>query len=103
MASVEAAQEVVDFLGDPALFYAAREVYDFVDATVRAYVRAGAGDVLPDDLRRVVVSSCARLVRNPELVRSESIGDYSVTHGAPFTGWTLPELAILNRYRRRAL
>lgn len=76
--------------------------YFFVENAVRAYVHAGSAP-LPDELLRVVLFAYGRLIGNPELERQESIGDYSVTHGAPFTGWTLPELVILNRHRRRAL
>jgi len=46
------------------------------------------------------VSACARLTDNPQLAREESIGDFSITRTV-FNGWTLPELAVLHRYRRR--
>lgn len=105
MAAATAA-DVAAFLGqpgDPAVIALAEEALPFVTATVRGYTRGRgfASDWYPDDLALVIVSSTARVVTNPALTRSESIGDYSVTHGA-FLGWTLPELAILNGYRKRA-
>ena len=75
-----------------------------VAAMVRAYTRgAGFDDGEPaDDLARVIVSSATRLVSNPTHQVSAAIDDYTVRPGV-FTGWTLPELAVLNRYRVRAL
>lgn len=98
--------DVAAFLGqgdDPSLVALAREQLPFVTATVMGYVRGRGftGDVPADDLALVIIASAARLVGNPDLTRSETIGDYSVTPGA-FLGWTLPELAILNRHRKRA-
>jgi hypothetical protein len=76
---------------------------DTVTAMVRAYVRDRGftyGEPA-DDLARVIVSSTARLVGNPEHNIEETVGVFSVRHGV-FNGWTLPELAVLNRYRKRA-
>lgn len=101
------ATDVAGFLGqgdDASVVALAEEHLPFVTATVRAYTR-GAGfttDGPADDLALVIIASTARLVTNPALARSETVGAYSVTHGQ-FLGWTLPELAILNRYRKRAL
>lgn len=101
------ATDVADFLGqgaDASVVALAGEHLPFVTATVRGYTR-GAGFTTEgpaDDLALVIVASAARLVTNPALAKSETVGAYSVTHGT-FLGWTLPELAILNRYRKRAL
>lgn len=100
------AQQVADFLGQgdvPETLALAGAQLPFVLATVEAYTRGRgfvAGEPGPD-VALVVIASTARLVSNPDLKRSEKIGDYEVTPGA-FLGWTLPELAILHRYRRRA-
>lgn len=105
--STGTAQDVADFLGqggDASVIALAGEHLPFVTATVKAYTRgAGFSDDGPaDDLALVIVASTARLVTNPAVAKSETVGSYSITHGS-FLGWTLPELAILNRYRKRAL
>lgn len=53
------------------------------------------------DLEAVLTSSTARLAGNPTLSRQQAIGPFSETPGQ-FQGWTLAELAILHRYRKRA-
>lgn len=74
-----------------------------VTAQVRAYTRGrGFTDIEPNaDVAMVILTATARAVANPENVRSESIGDYSVSRQI-VDGWTLAELAILNGYRKRA-
>lgn len=74
-----------------------------VTAQVRAYTRdrGFSGDQPASDLATVIMTSTARLVANPENLRGEALGGYSVQRQVT-DGWTLPELAILNRYRRRA-
>ncbi len=54
-----------------------------------------------DDLAAVILTSAGRTYVNPAHTQQETIDDYTVRHAA-FTGWTLPELAVLNTYRRRA-
>ena len=54
-----------------------------------------------DDLAAVVLTSTGRMYTNPAHTQQETIDDYTVRY-AGFTGWTLPELAVLNTYRRRA-
>jgi len=49
----------------------------------------------------VLTLAGARLVVNVAQVTYESDEDYSVR--GPFQGWTLAELAVLNRYRRQRL
>lgn len=48
----------------------------------------------------VIVSACMRLTPNPDQLDSYTAGDYS-ERGATLKGFTLPELAVLNNYRRR--
>jgi len=54
-----------------------------------------------DDLAAVVLTSAARIYVNPTHNQQETVDDYTVRFAA-FTGWTLPELFVLNTYRRRA-
>lgn len=102
------ATDVVAFLGRPgdaATLALATQHLPTVRAMVKAYVRSKGFDPITgpsDDLEAVIVSSCARLVVNPSLTLEETSGPFSVRHGT-FAGWTLPELAILHTYRKRAL
>ncbi len=74
---------------------------------VRAYTRGNGFDVYgePDyDLEAVIVTATARLVTNPgQIAQDQTAGPYTQSLRGGFTGWTLAELAILNRYRRTAL
>ncbi len=54
-----------------------------------------------DDLAAVVLMAAGRIYVNPAHTQQETIDDYTVRY-AGFTGWSLPELAILHTYRRRA-
>ena len=56
---------------------------------------------LPSDLRAVTISSAARLASNPLALRGESAESYAMAAG--FDGsFTRAEVAVLNRYRKRA-
>lgn len=101
------ATDVAAFLGKPgdaAVVALATTHLPTITQMVRAYVRdkGFTGNEPGDDLAAVIVSSCARLVSNPEHTISQDVGPFSIRPGI-FNGWTLPELAILHRYRKRAL
>ncbi|MGI8721193.1 MAG: hypothetical protein ACR2JG_03090 [Geodermatophilaceae bacterium] len=53
-----------------------------------------------DDLAAVALTVAGRIYTNPAATEMTSIDDYTVRYAA-FNGWTLPELAVLNTYRRR--
>ncbi|MFW0784864.1 hypothetical protein AAFP35_10100 [Gordonia sp. CPCC 206044] len=100
------AGDVAALLGrgdDTDLVAVAGQALPIVTAQVRGYTRGRgfSGDQPAADLDTVILTSTARLAANPENLRSEKIGDYEVQRQV-VDGWTLPELAILNRYRRRA-
>lgn len=100
-------QNVADFLGrgdDAQLVALAGEHLPIVTAMVERYVRRRGFDVNgePDDaIAAVIVSSTARLVVNPAHTEYQASGPFQIREGR-FSGWTLPELAILHSYRRRA-
>lgn len=100
------ASDVAAFLGQPAdsgLLALAEVHLGVVTAMVRGYTR-GRGftaEQPADDIALVIVASTARLTANPQMTTEVSIDDYS-RRQAIFTGWTLPELAVLHNYRRRA-
>jgi hypothetical protein len=70
----------------------------------RAYTR-GEGFTDGDDgdpngdIAAVIVTAAARLVANPEQLASD-VGTVSTRNG--FSGFTLTEQIVLNRYRKRA-
>ncbi|WP_217490546.1 hypothetical protein [Dermacoccus sp. Ellin185] len=75
---------------------------DIVTAWVHVHTRGVGFDIDgPNDaLRGVIVSASARLLDNNGLESTVTIDDATIRKAA-FTGWTLPELAVLNSYRRR--
>lgn len=106
MVSLPTEHDVVAFLGqgdDPILLALAQAHVPGVTAMVRSYTRGEGFDAathkVAEDLHAVIVSTTARSVHNPESVQRENLADYGVT---PTVGWTLVELAVLNRWRKRA-
>jgi len=99
-------QDVAAFLGrgtDTTLVALAEVHLPIVTSMVRRYVR-GVGftaGVPDDDLAAVIVSCCARQVTNPTGDTLQTSGPFTHRPGT-FAGWTLPELAILHSYRKRA-
>lgn len=98
-------QDVAKFLGrgdDTELASLAILHLPVVTAFVRAYVRGnGFTDGEPNkDLEQVIKTATSRLVVNPQQARRIQIDDFSQTF-ATLDGFTLPELAVLNLYRRR--
>ncbi|WP_221634676.1 hypothetical protein [Nocardioides luti] len=51
-----------------------------------------------DDVAAVITTATARLLANPGQV-GNTAGPFTVAGG--FTGWSLPETFVLNRYRKR--
>lgn len=97
--------DVADFLGqgsDTQLLALAAEHLPIVTAMARSYTR-GKGfdeDGYPkEDVAAVIVTATARLMANPEQLRT-TIGSMQVNDR--FTGWSLAETFVLNRYRKRA-
>jgi len=95
-------QDVADFLGqgdDTELVALAGQSVTIITALARSYTRGGgfSNGNPADDLAAVITTATARLVANPEQLRV-TVGGVQ-TDG--FQGWTLAELFVLNRYRRR--
>lgn len=97
-------QKVADFLGqddDGDLLVLAGEHLAAVTALVKGWTRGqGFAPEPADDLAAVILTATARLVSNPAQLTREELDGYTVT--GSFSGFTLPEQMILNRYRRRA-
>lgn len=99
--------QVAAFLGKPgdaATVATATQAIPVITTMVKAYVRGGAGWESNDELDAVIVTSTARLITNPgQIPIDQSTGDFGQSLRGAFTGWTLAELAVLNRYRKRAI
>lgn len=99
--------DVLAYMAGDGAGTSTEQLYRHIETTtamVRAYTRdRGFEDPFgpADDLAGVIVSCTARQVGNPAHTISVGIDDATVRHGM-FLGWTLPELAILHRYRVRA-
>ncbi|HWL96049.1 MAG TPA: hypothetical protein VNP20_01835 [Nocardioidaceae bacterium] len=98
-------QDVADFLGqgdDTTLVALAGEHVGIVAAMARAYTRDNGftADEPAEDVAAVIVTATARLVANPEQL-ARDVGSVSLRGG--FTGWSLAETFVLNRYRKRSL
>lgn len=101
------AADVLAFAGipqTPELMATTAEHAESVRLQVRAYTRRGGFDADTgepvEDVRAVIVSATARSVSNPTGHTRIALGTASFTPGV-YAGWTLPELAILNSYRKR--
>lgn len=94
------------FLGRVVDAEQATAILGIVTSMCKSYVRGqGFSDGIPnDELAAVIVTAAARLLSNPRgLLMDEAKGPESVSYRSAFTGWTLPELFVLNRFRVTAL
>jgi len=97
--------DVAAFLGrggDSDLVGLAFEHLPLVTTFARAYTRGKGFDATGEpnaELAAVIVTATARLVTNPTSERREQLGDYGRTPHVD--GWSLPELDVLHRYRKR--
>jgi hypothetical protein len=75
-----------------------------VTALARSYTRGNgfADDEPAEDLQAAIATAVLRLLVNPTGTQQESMGAISVTFGPKFLGWSLTEMAALNRWRDRA-
>lgn len=77
-----------------------------VTDVARAYTRGegfSADYDCSNDIASVIVLATGRLLRNPsQLPVREQYGAIVVDYRGGFSGWSLAELAVLNRYRVRA-
>lgn len=80
-------------------------VLTIITAMASAYTRgqgftAGAPN---DEIRAVILTASARLISNATgLLYNQVEGPSQIQYSSAFSGWTVAELLVLNRYRRRA-
>lgn len=73
-----------------------------VDAYTRGRHVNRAGELRPG-VSAVILTTAARLLANPgQVSRGDTAGQFSTRRGPGFSGFTLAEQAVLNRYRKRA-
>lgn len=99
-------EDVANFLGrgdDSTLIALAEEHIAIVTAMAKAYTRDRGFDATTgepfDDVAAVITTATARLLANPDQL-PKATGPFTVNGG--FTGWSLAETFVLNRYRKRA-
>lgn len=101
-------QRVAEFVGrgdDQAFVALASEHVQIITAMARGYTRDRGFEtgVPAEDLAAVIVTATARLLANPDQVPNDlTAGSFSKRTYAGFTGWSLAETFILDRYRKRA-
>ncbi|WP_422745188.1 hypothetical protein ACN27E_23615 [Mycobacterium sp. WMMD1722] len=85
---------------DPAI------VIPLVTTMAKAYTRGRGfdGGEPNDELAAVITTAAARLVTNGgQLAVRHKVDDVEKEYRSAFTGWTLAEQIVLNRYRVRAM
>ena len=102
-----AVEQVALFLGradDTVLNGTIGQAISIVTLLAKAYVRGGEDWEPDDEIEAVIVTAAARLATNPGIVEQEMVvGPFTHSLRGGFTGWTLAELAVLNRHRRLAM
>lgn len=102
------AKELLEFTGTqgPDVEQQAVTSIAAADAYVGAYTRGRhkRGGKYRPGVEAVVLTVAARILANPEQIQvREQVGPYTMLKGPGFNGFTLVELAVLNRYRKRAI
>lgn len=104
-----AVEQVALFLGradDTVLNASIGQAISIVTLLAKAYVRGGEDWDIDDypEIEAVIVAAAARLATNPGVVDQDLVaGPFSRSLRGGFTGWTVAELAVLNRHRRLAM
>lgn len=104
------AEELLAFTGitvDEESVARAAQSIEMAKALVGAYCRGRetnrAGKLRPG-VQAVIDSAAARILANPsQIAIREQIGPYSLYKQEGFKGFTLVELTVLNRYRKRGV
>lgn len=101
-------EELINFMGaTPVSTEIATTSVATAEALIGGYCRGRHVDKegdYRDGIRAVVITVAARIAANPAQVTTrDSAGEFSRSRGAGFSGFTLAELAVMNRYRRQAV
>ena len=102
-----AVDQVALFLGqsdDTALNGSIGQAISVVTLLAKVYCRGGEDWEPDDEIEAVIVTASARMVTNPGGVDQTVVaGPFSRSLSGGFVGWTLAELAVLNRHRKLAM
>lgn len=82
-----------------------QQAVPIVTTMAKAYTRGRGfdGNEPNDDIAAVITTAAARLAANgSQTQRRKRVDDVEIETRSSFLGWTLAELAVLNRYRVRA-
>lgn len=101
-------QQLIEFTGTqgPNVEQQAQVALATATGLVDAYCRGRhkRGEHFKPGVEEVVLTVASRILANPEQIQvREEVGPYSYFRGPGFSGFTLVELAVLNRYRKRAV
>jgi hypothetical protein len=81
-------------------------VIPIVTTMAKAYTRSRGfdGNTPNDEIAAVITTASARLAANSQQgLWRKRVDDVEYEWRSSFGGWTLAELAVLNRYRKRAM
>ncbi|PJE23668.1 MAG: hypothetical protein CK431_09960 [Mycobacterium sp.] len=102
------AADVAAFLrktGDAATEADAALAWSIIGAMAQSYTRGqGFTNGLPaDDLSAVIFTATLRFLANKgQLEMSRTKGPFSIEYRSSFNDWSVAELSVLHRYRKRA-
>jgi hypothetical protein len=101
-------EKLIEFTGvqGPNVDAQAATALTTAKALVSAYCRGreSRGGRLRPGVDEVITMVAARILANPEQISvREQVGPYQMYKAPGFNGFTLVELAVLNRYRKRAI
>lgn len=101
-------EDLIKFTGTqgPNVDAQAAQALTTAQALVGSYCRGREkrGDTYRPGVEEVITMVAARILANPEQISvREQVGPYQMYKAAGFNGFTLVELAVLNRYRKRAI
>ncbi len=99
--------DVEALLGSSALSTAAvPAAISQITVMCRAYTRGRGFDFIDpnEELAAVITTAAARLAANGSgTMYRKKVDDVEIEYRSSFQGWTLAELAVLNRYRKTAM
>jgi len=100
------AEHLSALLGGPVSTEQATYATQLCTSMVSGYTRGVGfddnGEPVSEDLEAVIVSMVLRYLNNPTNVESEGMGALTVRYGTNFTGPTILEKYVMDRYRKTA-
>lgn len=106
--SVISAEDLIKFTGATGenVELQAQTAIEVAQQLIGAYCRGREkrGSRYRPGVEAVITTAAARILANPDQVQErEQVGAFSFFKGEGFKGFTIVELAVLNRYRKRGI